>query len=104
MVFPTLAFQLAYQYPPFRGQLLQVLRANPGVGQESLCSQMEKLIINPLETTSIQTLIIIDALDECKDKEPASAILSVLSCYVDEIPQVKFFITGCPEPQIHTGF
>ena len=59
MVFPTLAFQLAYRYPPFRGQLLQVLRANPGVGQESLCSQMEKLIINPLETTSIQTLIVI---------------------------------------------
>ena len=104
MVFPTLAFQLAYRYPPFRGQLLQVLRANPGVGQESLCSQMEKLIINPLETTSIQTLIIIDALDECKDKEPASAILSVLSCYVDEIPQVKFFITGRPEPRIRTGF
>jgi len=28
----------------------------------------------------------------------------VLSCYSDEIPQVKFFITGCPEPWIHSGF
>ena len=49
-------------------------------------------------------LIIIDALDECKDEEPASAILSVLSRFVDKIPQVKFFITGCPELQISSGF
>jgi len=103
-IFPTLAFQLAYQYPKFREQLLQVLRANPDVGQESLCSQLEKVIIRPLKATNIPTLIIIDALDECKDKEPASAILSTLSRYVDQIPGVKFFITGRPEPPIREGF
>ena len=103
-IFPTLAFQLAYRYPLFRDQLLQVLRANPGVGQDSLCSQMEKVIVGPLNTTSIRTLIIIDALDECKDEEPASAILSVLSRYVGKIPHVKFFITGRPEPHIRSGF
>jgi len=103
-IFPTLAFQLAYWYPTFREQLLQVLRANPGVGRESLCSQIEKVIVGPLKATHIRTLIIVDALDECKDKEPASAILSVLSRYVTRIPQVKFFITGRPEPQIRSGF
>ena len=104
IIFPTLVFQLAYRYPPFRQQLLQVLRANPDVGQESLCSQMEKIIVGPLKTTHISTLIIIDALDECKDEEPASAILSLLSRYVDQIPDVKFFITGRPEPRIRSGF
>ena len=79
VIFPTLAFQLAYRYPLFREQLLQVLRANPGVGRESLCSQVEKVIVGPLKVTHVRTLIIIDALDECKDNEPASAILSVLS-------------------------
>ena len=103
-IFPTLALQLAYQYPLFRERLLQVLRANPDVGQESLCSQLEKVLVGPLNITGISTLIIIDALDECKDEEPASAILSVLSRYVDEIPKVKFFITGHPEPRIRTGF
>ena len=103
-IFPTLAFQLAYQYPQFREELLQVIRANPDVGRESLCSQMEKVIVGPLKTTCIPTLIIIDALDECKDDEPASAILSILSRYVDQIPNVKFFITGRPEPRIRTGF
>ena len=103
-IFPTLAFQLAYRYPPFREQLVQVLRANPDVGRESLCSQMERIIVGPSKATHIRTLIIIDALDECKDEEPASAILSVLSRYVDKIPNIKFFITGRPEPRIRSGF
>ena len=79
MIFPTLAFQLAYRYPLFRWELLQVLRANPRIWQEALYSQVEKIIVDPLKAADIQTLIIIDALDECKDDEPASAILSVLS-------------------------
>ena len=103
-IFPTLAFQLAYRYPDFRRKLLPVVRANPDIGQETLCSQLVKLIIGPFKTTCISSLIIIDALDECRDEEPASAILSVLSRYVDQIPRVKFFITGRPEPRIRTGF
>ena len=103
-IFPTLAHQLAYRYPLFRKALLQVLRVRPDVGWESLCSQMESLIVGPFKATGIPTLIIIDALDECKDEEPASAILSVLSRYVNKIPNVKFFITGRPEPRIRTGF
>ena len=104
MIFPTLAFQLAYRYPLFREELLQVLKAIPDVGRESLCSQMEKLIVNPIKATDIRTLIIIDALDECKDEEPASAILLILSRYVDKIPGIKFFITGRPETRIRSGF
>ena len=103
-ILPTLAFQLAFQYLLYREHLLQVLRACPDVAHESLCSQMEKLIVGPLKAAHIPTLIIIDALDECKDEEPASAILSILSRYAYEIPSVKFFITGRPEPQIHSGF
>ena len=104
MIFPTLAFQLAYRYPAFRGELLSVLRANPDVGRETLCSQMERLIVSPLKFTHISTLVIIDALDECKDEEPASAVLSILSRYVEQIPHVKFFITGRPESRIRSGF
>jgi len=103
-IFPTLAFQLAYRYLPFREQLLRVLRANPSVAQESLCSQIEKIIVGPLKASRIRPLIIIDALDECKDEEPASALLSMLSRYVDEIPDIKFFITGRPEHRIRSGF
>jgi hypothetical protein len=103
-IFPTLAFQLAHRDPLFRQELLSVLKASPDVSQETLCSQMEKLIVHPFMATQIPTLIIIDALDECQDEEPASAFLSILSRYVDEIPLVKFFITGRPEPRIRSGF
>ena len=103
-IFPTLAFQLAHLYPEFRKELLPVLKTSPDVGREALCSQMEKLIVSPFQATKIPTLIVIDALDECRDEEPASALLSVLSRYVDDIPLVKFFITGRPEPRIHSGF
>jgi len=105
-IFPTLAFQLAHRYLPFRKELLQVLWANTSVAQESLDSQMKKIIVGPLKFGRIQPpiVIIIDALDECKDEEPASALLSVLSHYASKIPDVKFFITGRPEPRIRSGF
>jgi hypothetical protein len=103
-IFPTLAFQLAHRDPRFRRELLPVLTASPDVGREALCSQVEKLIVGPFKATQTPTLIIIDALDECQDEEPASALLSVLSRYVDAIPLVKFFITGRPEPRIRSGF
>jgi len=103
-IFPTLAFQLAHREPLFRKHLLQVLKTRPDVGQESLCSQIEKLIVGPLKAANIPTLVIVDALDECKDEEPGSAILSILSRYVDQIPKVKFFITRRHEPRIRSGF
>ena len=65
---------------------------------------MKKLIVQPLVESAISTVIVIDALDECKDEDPASAILSVLGQFVAEIPAVKFFITGRPESRILEGF
>ena len=103
-IFPTLAFQLTHQDLCFQKELLQVLKKHRDVRQLSLCVQMEDLIVGPLKVAGIPTLIIIDALDECRDEEPASTILSILSHYVNEIPNVKFFITGRPEPRISSGF
>ena len=65
---------------------------------------MKKLIVQPLTKSAISTVIVIDALDECKDEEPASAILAVLGQFVSQIPKVKFFLTGRPEPRIREGF
>ena len=65
---------------------------------------MEKLIVQPLNESNVSTAIVIDALDECEDEEPASAILSVLGRLTSQIPKVKFFLTGRPEPRISVGF
>ena len=102
-IFPTLAFQLACKYPDFRTHFVSFLQTDPDVVYEPLCNQMQKLIAEPLRKAGVSTVIVIDALDECKDDEPSSAILSVLGRFVGGIDNVKFFITGQPEPRIKTG-
>ena len=104
LIFPTIAVQLARKYPKFRSTFVRLVRLDPEVAHESLSNQMRKLIIQPLKESKISTVIVVDALDECKDEEPVSAILSVLNKFVAEIPKVKFLITGRPEPRIQEGF
>ena len=65
---------------------------------------MDKLIVGPLVRSAISTVIVIDALDECRDEESTSAVLSVLGQFVSQLPKVKFFLTGRPEPRIREGF
>ena len=103
-IFPTLSYQLACHYPHFRGHIIGVIKEDPSLAHTSLISQLENLLINPLLGKNISCVIIIDALDECIDDQPASAILSVLGRFVKQLPLVKFFITGRPEPRIRTGF
>ncbi|KAF9649807.1 hypothetical protein BDM02DRAFT_1756512 [Thelephora ganbajun] len=67
-------------------------------------NQMEEMMVKPLKSADVWTVIVIDALDECKDEEPQSAILSVLGRFVEQLPKVKFFITGRPEPRIKDRF
>ena len=103
-IFPTLSYQLACRYPAFRSEIIQAIKRDPSVAQNSLISQLEDLIVGPLSSTKLSCLIIVDALDECVDDQPASAILSVLGRFVKKLPSVKFFITGRPEPRIRSGF
>jgi len=102
-IFPTLAYQLACRYPRLRDHLIRVIKRDPSVAHSSLISQLKDLLVDPLSVTGISCVVIIDALDECVDDQPASAILSVLGRLVSKLPLVKFFITGRPEPRIRSG-
>ena len=103
-IFPTLSYQLACRYPTFRTRIIHAIKRDPSITCNSLISQLEDLIVDPLSSTTLSCVIIVDALDECVDDQPASAILSVLGRFVKKLPFVKFFITGRPEPRIRTGF
>jgi hypothetical protein len=103
-IFPTLAYQLACCYPHFKTHIISIIKEHPTITHTSLITQLEKLLVNPLSEINIPCVIVIDALDECIDNEPSSAILSVLGQFIKELPLVKFFITGRPEPRIRTGF
>ena len=103
-IFPTLSYQLACRYPAVRTQIVRAMKQDPSVACNSLISQLKDLIVDPLSSTGISCVVVVDALDECVDDQPASAILSVLGRYAKQLPFVKFFITGRPEPRIRTGF
>ena len=103
-IFPTLATQLARKFVEFRKILVPLIQSDPNIAYESLHNQMEKLIVQPLSKTGVSTVIVIDALDECKDEESSSAILLVLGELVSQIPKIKFFLTGRPESRISQGF
>jgi hypothetical protein len=103
-IFPTLAHQLACHYPQFRHHIIASIKKDPTLVYTSLISQFENLLVNPLSETNTSCIIVIDALDECIDDQPASAILSILGRFAKWLPLVKFFITGRPEPRIRSGF
>ena len=103
-IFPTLSYQLAHRFPLFQNHLITIIKNDPTLAHTSLISQLENLLITPLSEARVSCTIIIDALDECIDNQPASAILSVLGQFAKQLPLVKFFITGRPEPQIRSGF
>jgi hypothetical protein len=104
LIFPTLAVQLARNYTEFRSVFVPLAQSNPRIGHESLFNQMSQLIAGPLQKSGTSTVIVIDALDECKDEDTPSAILSLLGRLVAEVSTVKFFLTGRPVPRIQTGF
>ena len=103
-IFPTLAYQLACRYPHFRNHIVTSIKKDPTLIHASLIYQLENLLVNPLSEKDTSCVIVIDALDECIDNEPSSAILSVLGQFVKQLPLVKFFVTGRPEPRIRSGF
>ena len=103
-IFPTLAVQLARNYPEFRSIFVPLVQSDPGIARELPYGQMNRLIVQPLLESGISTVIVIDALDECEDDEPASAILFVLGQFVANIRNAKFVVTGRPEPRIQRGF
>ena len=67
----------------------------------SLRNRTRKLVSVRSDESTV--IVPIDALDECKDNGPVSAILSVHGKFVTEVPKVKFFLTGRPE-RILEGF
>jgi NACHT domain len=105
LIFLTLAHQLASHYPTtFRPALVQAIRSSPDIRHDTLEVQFEKLIIQPLKSIETPTTIVIDALDECKDKEPVSQLLWALARHVNKCSTIKIFITGRPEDHIRAGF
>jgi hypothetical protein len=105
---PTLAFQLGTgtnpDAPKFRKSVIESLKAHPGIARMSLNDQFQHLLVTPATRSKMTTVIVIDALDECKDEETTSIFLGFLDKNVKYLPNIKFFVTSRPEKHIREGF
>ncbi|KAG9123022.1 hypothetical protein FRC07_000349, partial [Ceratobasidium sp. 392] len=98
---PTIAYQFARFCGPFRDSLCRILGEDPDIGISDISTQFEKLVSDPLlEVNSAVPagllVVVIDALDECSDRETTMMVLEVLLRLAEDMP-IKFFVTCRPE-------
>jgi len=108
-VIRTLTFQLGEFDHRLGAAISNVIESTPSIRQSPLRQQFHKLLVQPLSEIAVWSqegpvIVIIDALDECSDPEPSSAILGVLLQHIGELSGLKFFITARPESPIRSGF
>jgi hypothetical protein len=106
LIIPSLAFQLAGFSLPFRSMLSRMLEKDQDVLTRPLPIQFESLIVKPLmdvqETLPNDLVVVIDALDECENKESTRQILEALVTKTSHL-SVKFVVSSRPEPEIREG-
>lgn len=102
-IIPSIAYQLARFSRPFRCALLHVLERDRDIHKYLLAIQFERLIVEPLakvqSTLPTDLVVVIDALDECDNKDSTRHILDMLLTKSWALP-IKFFVCSRPEPQI----
>ncbi|KAJ3496455.1 hypothetical protein NLG97_g2643 [Lecanicillium saksenae] len=101
----TVAADLA-RYPAAKARILEALAADSSMPAKSAQIQLQRLVLEPLAAIR-QThwiIIVIDAADECNEKE-LSTLFNLISDFINaDLPKVKLFLTSRPEVPIHQGF
>ncbi|CUA69937.1 Lissencephaly-1 homolog [Rhizoctonia solani] len=102
-IIPTLARQLARFSTPFSIFLAKAFEMDPEVHTRALRTQFEQMILGPLcevaQAIPETVVVVIDALDECEDKNGVGRLLELIIEHSPKLP-VKFFVSSRPEPQI----
>ncbi|CAE6456641.1 unnamed protein product, partial [Rhizoctonia solani] len=104
-IVPTIAYQLARYSAPFQSALCKILGQNPDIGSKNVLRQFEQLLKEPLkqvkEAIPEDLVVVIDALDECDDRNGVELVLDMLFRHAPDVP-LKFLITSRPEPEIYS--
>src|SRR5258705_3078918 len=109
LVFSTIAYQLSLRSPSFQKHLSEAIRKDPDVQYALASMQLQKLVMDPLhaairEESFPPCLVVLDALDECKDENATSVILLSLSVFAGRLSPLRFFITSRPVSNVLRGF
>ncbi|KAB5589876.1 hypothetical protein CTheo_6677 [Ceratobasidium theobromae] len=105
LIIPTIAYQLARYSNPFQSALCEILGKDPDIGTRNIVKQFERLLKEPLlkvkDAIPENTVVVIDALDECDDRHAVRLVLDLIFRHVSNLP-LKFFVTSRPEPEIYS--
>ncbi|CAE6492789.1 unnamed protein product [Rhizoctonia solani] len=103
LIIPSIAYQLARFSRPFQFALCKSLEKNPDTHRKLLQIQFNALIREPMlevqHTLPEELVVVIDALDECENKQSTEHILNVLLSDAATLP-IRFIVSSRPEPEI----
>ncbi|CAE6443875.1 unnamed protein product, partial [Rhizoctonia solani] len=103
LILPSIAYQIARFSRPFQSALSRILEQDPDVHTSLPHIQFEELIAKPLAevdaTLPANLIVVIDALDECQNRQGTRCILEVLLAKSSTLP-IKIFVSSRPEPEI----
>jgi hypothetical protein len=105
----TLVYQLIQLIPQVKDEILGIIESHPLIFDQSLKSQLEKLVIQPLLRVQKHFkgffVILIDGLDECTEHPHQTDLIHLLGAVSRSrtIP-VLFLVATRREPQIEVAF
>ena len=104
-ILPTLIHKLAGVFPPFRSIVASCLRKNPNLTSKSMKPSLFLDFLCKLPRHPKHSLaFVIDALDECGDRQSRPALLQVLTDAAQHAPWLKIIITSRHEVDIQRFF
>ena len=111
-IFPNIAAQLLSTRPEMAFSVKMALDRDPSITDQSLENQFENLIFQPMveftrhhSTHDHNSIVVIDALDECEEDFDIGEILRLLSQdRVKTETHLRWFVTSRPELQVRLCF
>ncbi|KAJ6176749.1 hypothetical protein N7485_003663 [Penicillium canescens] len=105
---PTITKQLVTRHQQLAPGVLKAIENDPDISAKALREQFDKLILEPLQSLnsskSSTTMIVIDALDECEERD-IPVILDLLpQLQKSKVLRVRVFLTSRPELPVRLGF
>ncbi|KAF3931223.1 hypothetical protein ABW19_dt0209418 [Dactylella cylindrospora] len=109
--FTTIAVQLANRFNSMASSIRTAINEDNGVSKKGLKDQFDKLIwgplseIEPTSTVKPQSIIVVDALDECEQQDDIRAIVQLLSqLKTITTVDIRVFLTSRPDLPVRLGF
>lgn len=108
---PTIAYQLAISSRQIQHHITRAIEEDPDIAKAPLNQRLDKLLLQPLRQRrrdarrKQRLLIVIDALDECEDKEEIETIIRLLgNCTDSPALAVSILLVSRPEMAVQNGF